>query len=488
MKTQLKSGRILFLLTAVLCIQLPVFAQFSGGDGTPANPFQITTLAQLDSVRYFLSSHFELKNDIDADATKTWHPLVQKGTWTATTEYKRNEVVQHNNGTGLKNYYCIYPHTSGTTFDANKWLETILPAGTFLGFEPISYFPSASLTVTTQLFTGTFNGNNFKISSLYIYRIEEYNCGLFGKIYNNNVLIKNIGVLNGTMYSICNGGLIVGWNRLGTIRNCYSTGTVTTHSNYGGAQLGGLVGRNGYTETGANIHNSYSTATVTGIPSLPSTYIGGLVGCNNGTISNSYARGNVVGNYRVGGLSGNNYGGTITNCYATGTVTANSEKGGLTGAHAYTITNSYWDKQTSLITTSAGGTGKTTADMIYPYTTGTYTNWDFVNTWTSDADKMKNNGYPYLISTPVLQGLDNTNYNNIKLTPSISNGNFNIVSSNPITGIVVYNMLGKAIEFNKTTNSNNSVTLSLSGNYQGLILIKATTVTGNELLKGLVLK
>jgi hypothetical protein len=490
MKTQRRSGRILFLLAVVLCIQLPVFAQFSGGDGTPSNPFQITTLAQLDSVRYFLNNHFELKNDIDAAATKTWHPLVQKGAWTANTEYKSYEMVQYNNGAGLSNYYCINPHISGTTFGTSNWMKTILNAGEYLGFEPIGYSPNPlNLTIpSTTPFTGSFNGNYNKISNLFIYRIEEHNNGLFGYVYNINTVIKNIVILNATLYNIWQGGLLVGWNRLGTIRNCYSTGLATTHSSIGGAMMGGLVGRNGYTESGAYIYNSFSTADVIGIQGLPSTYIGGLVGANNGTISNSYARGNVVGNYRVGGLSGANYGASIINSYSTGNITANSEKGGLVGAFTYTVTNSYWDKQTSLITTSAGGTGKNTADMIHPYTTGTYTNWDFVNTWASDTDKTKNDGYPYLISTPVLQGLDNTNYNDIRLSPSISKGNFNVVSSTPITGIVVFNVLGKPVDFRITTNSNNSLTLSVSNNYQGLLLINATNGTGNQLLKGLVVK
>lgn len=41
---------------------------FSGaGEGTPASPYVITTPAQLDEVRNFLSSNFVLANDIDLD-------------------------------------------------------------------------------------------------------------------------------------------------------------------------------------------------------------------------------------------------------------------------------------------------------------------------------------------------------------------------------------------------------------------------------------
>ena len=51
--------------------------------------------------------------------------------------------------------------------------------------------------------------------------------------------------------------------------------------------------------------------------------------------------------------------------YATGPVNgvASSITGGLVGANGGTVTNSYWDPQTSGRTTSAGGTGLTTAQL-----------------------------------------------------------------------------------------------------------------------------
>lgn len=88
-----------------------------------------------------------------------------------------------------------------------------------------------------------------------------------------------------------------------------------------------------------------------------------MVGHNNGTIANSYAAGSVQGVYSVGGLVGyNDYG---------------------------TTTSSYWDIQKSGITTSSGGTGKTTAQMKQQ---ATFIGWDFTNTWAIDEEK----SYPYL--------------------------------------------------------------------------------------------
>ncbi len=82
------------------------------------------------------------------------------------------------------------------------------------------------------------------------------------------------------------------------------------------------------------------------------------------------------GNY-LGGLCGCNYYGTITNSYATGLVTGDNYFGGLSGYNSGVIEFSFWDTQTSGMTTSVGGTGKTTAQM---QTRSTFTDagWDFV--------------------------------------------------------------------------------------------------------------
>ena len=113
--------------------------------------------------------------------------------------------------------------------------------------------------------------------------------------------------------------------------------------------------------------------------------VSSLVGSlDEGTITGCYAEGgSVSGNWQVGGLVGIN-GGTITNCYATGSVTGTGTEwwyggvGGLVGSNeAGTVSASLWDTNASGQSTSAGGTGKTTAEM---QTESTFTDigWDFV--------------------------------------------------------------------------------------------------------------
>jgi hypothetical protein len=92
--------------------------------------------------------------------------------------------------------------------------------------------------------------------------------------------------------------------------------------------------------------------------------VGGLVGRNlYSTVSNSYSTGSVTGNEVVGGLVGLNPYGHVSNSYSSGSVTGNEVVGGLVGLSWGTVSNSFWDTETSGQSTSAGGTGKTTAQM-----------------------------------------------------------------------------------------------------------------------------
>jgi len=139
------------------------------------------------------------------------------------------------------------------------------------------------------------------------------------------------------------------------VSNSYSTGAV--YGNYG---VGGLVGSNNGT-----VSDSYASGNVSG--SAESLHVGGLAGYNDGTISNSHSTGRVYGVHQVGGLVGTHKG-AINNSYSTGNVTGGVWVGGLVGIRIYEfdpiiVSNSFWDKDTSGQATSDGGTGKNTTEM-----------------------------------------------------------------------------------------------------------------------------
>ena len=192
--------------------------------------------------------------------------------------------------------------------------------------------------------------------------------GLTGSIGLDGIIIASYatGAVTGGAAA---GGLAGGSS--GVIRGSYATGRVT-----GDSDAGGLVGENV-----GRVIASYATGRVSG-----RREVGGLVGSNSyGRVIASYAAGAVSGNKYVGGLAGGSGGGVIAS-YATGSVTGDVEAGGLIGAEGGAIraSVSFWDTQTTGQETSAGGKGKTTAELQSPAAhTGIYAGW---NADLDDAD------------------------------------------------------------------------------------------------------
>ena len=173
------------------------------------------------------------------------------------------------------------------------------------------------------------------------------------------------------------GGLL-GINSRGVVMGSYAAGRVSG----GGDNVGGLAGQNRW----GNILGAYATGDVSGSGS-GGDEIGGLVGDNRqGSIYHSYATGSVSGTGggadNIGGLVGDSQGGSlIERSYSIGSVTettgsADAKVGGLVGENSGDVTDSYWDTQTSGLSTSDGGEGKTTAELQTPTDdTGIYAEW-----------------------------------------------------------------------------------------------------------------
>ncbi len=208
-------------------------------------------------------------------------------------------------------------------------------------------------------FTGTFDGKGFTISNVFIDRPAMSRVGVFGfagktdgtdgadishvtvsdfditgqgavgslfgaAYYSNFEDVHSSGSVTGVTMII--GGL-GGTSRYSTITNASSSGSVIGDQSGSTSMIfyGGLLGSN----ERSDLSCSSSDADVIG-----NYRVGGLVGNNSGTITTSFATGAVQGFYRVGGLAGENISGTIADCFATGDVSGFSgshELGGLVG-------------------------------------------------------------------------------------------------------------------------------------------------------------
>ena len=195
-------------------------------------------------------------------------------------------------------------------------------------------------------YSGNFNGQNFKISGLYINSSSDNYQGLFGYLStdgDNTGTVQNLSVsgsvkgywyVGGVVGDNCGNvincafsgsvsgsdrvGGVVGYND-GTVKNCYNTASVN-----GSIEAGGVVGYNG-----GNVENCYNTGTVTGPDSVIGSYVGGVVGYNSRSVKNCYNIGKVTGSSYysfIGGVVGWNRS-SVTNCYFL-TGTAGSGIGG----------------------------------------------------------------------------------------------------------------------------------------------------------------
>jgi hypothetical protein len=240
-------------------------------------------------------------------------------------------------------------------------------------------------------FSGNFDGKGYSVDGLSINRPITYRVGLFGKVNSSD--IKNIGVTNLDIQGYKRVGGLVGYTKGANIMNSFSSGNVS-----GDEKVGGLVGVNINTK----IETSYSNSNVSGNES-----VGGLVGLNkNTTIKKSYSNSSVTGHDSVGGLVGENrLSSYIKKSYSVGSVTGEYDVGGLVGYHTdeySTVTDSYWNTETSTQSTSAGSAiGLTTADMTGSAAATKMVGFDFTSVWStvsaSDADSSADS-YPILAS------------------------------------------------------------------------------------------
>jgi hypothetical protein len=310
--------------------------KYSGGTGEPNDPYQIATaedLMLLGETPEDYDKHFILTADVDLDPNLPGRKVFDKAV-----------------------------------------------------IAPDLFHESSPSSFQGLVFSGVFDGNGHTISRLTIK--GWYYLGLFGQL-KTGAEIKNLGVID---VNIIGSGHYVGGlvgKSSGMISCSYSTGVVN-----GDHYVGGLVGTNYY----GDLITCRSTSMVAG-----NSYVGGLVGlscsmwdsrgASGGRILQCFSEGNVSGLYFVGGLIGYSGssstlegGGYMIHCYSTGVVSGSSNVGGLMGGEEKGIVRDcFWDIETSGQTTSAGGEGKTTAEM---QTASTFleAGWDFVDETENGTD------------------------------------------------------------------------------------------------------
>lgn len=267
----------LFILISILIFSITILpvsaapkvkAPFKGS-GTEANPYLISTAAQLSTLSSFVNnkvssygtSYYRMINDIDVSSILNWISI-------------------------------------GNTYDTG--------------------------------FYGNFDGNGFSIYGLTININVVGTTNLsYGFIGNNFGIVRNLGVINGSITVLGDHpeygptGAIAGVNHpYALIENCRSSNIIKTNRWY----TGGVVGYNG---NAGSIRRSTNSSTVTGY----SHYVGGIAGIsgNQSSIIECFNAGSISGGeYEVGGIVGYIGYGQLSSCINTGSVYGLSG-GGIAG-------------------------------------------------------------------------------------------------------------------------------------------------------------
>jgi len=247
-------------------------------------------------------------------------------------------------------------------------------------------------------FTGVFDGNGHCVAGLTVYTedVSRRYLGLFGLIYTNasvsNLVLDDIAVTGGgSCRSI--GGLC-GALLAGTVQDISVSGRVRAYDN--SRWVGGLCGQNlggMIVRCAVGVHTSAGKAAYC---------VGGLCGYNEGAIDLCSSTGNVgMGSHSstMGRFCGHNAGsgGSIRRSYATGQVSADGTA--VYGFNAVlisgaSVSNSFFDSDTTWQSTSEGGTDKTTGEM-QAESTFTTAGWDFYGETANGTDETWiKDGYP----------------------------------------------------------------------------------------------
>lgn len=310
------------------------------GSGTSSDPYKISNasdlLAMQDKINFTASSnkYFVLTNDIDLSEIKA-------------SDFYSNKIysgslisVSKNLEKSSKNVYFIFDGNGHTIKNLNV---TASEGGNFAIF---GYINSRSTVKNLNVENSNINvtSDSEKVAVL----VAENSGVVTGCKLSNSTLSMKSSASAGLIAAV-NSGEISDTQVIGNQSNVGGA-TAESHTLCGYGTIGAVVGSNSGKITGATaldignyIDPSHSGKAV----------YGGIVGASSGTISNSFASGNVTGGSStdvVGGLVGaSSDGAEFINNYILVALSCNASGNGLigSGAKSETVKDCYWSSAVS---------------------------------------------------------------------------------------------------------------------------------------------
>ena len=379
------------------------------GKGTEADPYQISTAADLTQV--YRKGYYKLMNDIDLTSyinqhygSEGWESIGRDGSETIYFDGNNHKVTglwcnSTRNNTGLFSCFANgYIKNLTVETAANKQVKGGANTGVIIG----------------KMINGTIE-----------------NCVVSGSVADGTPVGGIVGLMDNGIVSRCQAdvtinttgstsyiGGLVGDITAGQIDQCSTTGTLTATGTE--SYVGGVVGKNRSTITNcysdANIRSSYNAA--------------GIVAYNYSVVNKCHAFGNLYSNNYAAGIIGYNDGASavVENCAAMNNkidVVYESQQQQQGGGYGQRIIggiknnapapemNNYALKTMQVSVNNVAqkvyddimnGTAKTEAELKTKSVYQTL-GWDFDNVWKID----EGTGYPYLTDAPIVTPSDPTN-------------------------------------------------------------------------------
>ena len=307
--------------------------------------------------------------------------------------------------TGCKNYGAVTGTTNtggiaGTGSSATS--TSCINYGDITGTSPVGGIFGLGTSATTTgcknygIITATGNNTGGIIGS---------GAGCLAEECENHGAVDQTGLFVGGIVGLLDSG--------GDVLYCTNTAAITGTVGH----IGGIVGR-AYSTLSANhstIKYCSNTGSVTNSAASATSGTGGLVGAlvQYADLENSYNTGTITASNYVGGATGWMVTAppTVLNCYSMGIITsAGTYRGGLVGRlQNGTVTNSYYDSQTSGMSDTGKGLPRTTAQMKYG-TASSFINSD----GTTDATEDPANAMYTAWSTDIWDFLTTADYPELK--------------------------------------------------------------------------
>ncbi len=386
--------------------------KFAGGDGTEANPYQVSTPEQLNAVRNNLSANYVQINDIDMSDWGNWEPIgTNDNQFVGNYNGQKYKIInltinysENNTSIGLFGYGAksIITNVNLEEFNINT-LDMYDFTGSIVGYGGTLINCSATGNINSKCYSGgglagiadviencTFNGiMNFLCSSDFTFR----------KNLNIDILNMTNNYLSGCYGGICGIG-----NKVSFSKTEGEFNASTTYQSF----LGGIAG---YSEIIKQCYNNANLKIQTNgnASNCPEAYIGGISGVSK-EVSDCYNIGSLVTisqNYAgmVGGITGLGYG-NYSNCYNVGALNNNSKynwyKGGIIGLSPFktsTVNYCYSNVKALAGNGNVQSKIKNTNSMYLTEEQfkdkSSFENFNFGDIWNMHSNA--NNGYPYLI-------------------------------------------------------------------------------------------